>query len=152
MESVQNERIKTLLSWRDQARAELAELRKRQAEVEEEVSKKDSQLRNIIALLKSEGYAGGPGMASETRSGGSIADYAYSLLHDSGKPTYYKNLAAKILEAGITIPGRDPAANLLSHMGRDDRFKRVKRGTYALAEWNVKASIKPHRRKRRRQR
>lgn len=137
MELGQSDRVRTLLSWRDQVRKELAELRERQSRLGEEVSKKDGQLRSILALLESEGYAEGRSIASGLDPNGSIADCAYSVLRESGQPTYYKDLAARIMEMGISIPGKDAAANLLSHIGRDDRFQRVKRGTYALTEWKV---------------
>ena len=56
----------------------------------------------------------------------------------NGQPMH----AAKILEAlqanAITVPGRDPAANLRSHMSSDpdQRFKPVGQGAWALTEWD----------------
>ena len=152
MVSGDNERITTLLSWRDQIRQELAQLRKRQAELGEEVSRKDSQLRNILALLETEGYVEERGVATDLGRNGSIADCAYSVLRESGQPTYYKDLASRMLEMGISIPGKDAAANLLAHIGRDDRFRRVTRGTYALTEWKTKTLSKPTSRKKQRKR
>lgn len=137
MEIGQSDRVRTLLSWRDQVREELAELRKHQSSLGDEVSKRDSQLRSILALLESEGYVESRSIASGLDPNGSIADCAYAVLRESGQPTYYKDLAARVLEMGISIPGKDAAANLLSHIGRDDRFQRVKRGTYALTEWKA---------------
>jgi hypothetical protein len=53
-------------------------------------------------------------------------------------------LADKLREIGVHIPGNDRAANLLSHIGRDERFQRVKSGTYVLTEWKTRAMSKPH--------
>ena len=152
MEAEQNERVRILLSWRDQARERLVELRERQAELVRAISATDSQLRNVLALLESEGYSESRGIPSELYPNGPIADCAYSILDETGQPTYYKDLAARMLEIGVSIPGKDPAANLLSHIGRDDRFQRVKRGTYALTEWKLPKQKKRRAKRKRTQR
>jgi hypothetical protein len=57
-------------------------------------------------------------------------DVAHDVLMKEG-PLYYETLLAKLGEAGITIPGRNPGANLIAHMSRDSRFTRTGRGTYS---------------------
>jgi hypothetical protein len=57
-------------------------------------------------------------------------DVAHDILNKEG-PLYYETLLAKLGEAGITIPGRNPGANLIAHMSRDTRFTRTGRGTYS---------------------
>ena len=66
-----------------------------------------------------------------------VADTAYNVLKDAGVPMYYKDLCSAIIQAGFQIPGQDPATNLIAHISIDPRFKRVKRGTYALKGWKM---------------
>jgi len=65
------------------------------------------------------------------------SDIAYEVLKKTGIPMYYKDLCEAILRTGFEIRGEDPAANLIAHISIDPRFKRVKRGTYALKGWRV---------------
>lgn len=60
-------------------------------------------------------------------------DVAYDVLRKEG-PLYYETLLDRIQDTGITIPGRNPGANLIAHMGRDPRFRRTARGTYGASE------------------
>jgi hypothetical protein len=47
---------------------------------------------------------------------------------------HYREIAKAIVSAGLRIPGKDPASNLLAHMLRDSRFKKSsKRGYYELS-------------------
>ena len=66
-----------------------------------------------------------------------VADIAYDVLKDAGTPMYYKDLCAAILQKGFEVPGQDPATNLIAHISIDPRFKRIKRGTYALKGWRI---------------
>ena len=66
------------------------------------------------------------------------SDIAYEVLKNTGIPMYYKDLCEAILQAGFEIRGKDPATNLIAHISIDPRFKRVKRGTYALKEWKLR--------------
>lgn len=72
-------------------------------------------------------------MASKRRT----SDIAYEVLKNTGIPMYYKDLYEAISQTGFEIRGEDPAANLIAHISIDPRFKRVKRGTYALKGWKV---------------
>jgi len=65
------------------------------------------------------------------------SDIAYEVLKKAGIPMYYKDLCKAILQTGFEIRGEDPAANLIAHISIDPRFKRVKRGTYALKGWRL---------------
>jgi hypothetical protein len=69
-----------------------------------------------------------PGLDSDRRH---FIDVAHDILKREG-PLYYEQLLAKLQEAGATVPGRNPGANLIAHMSRDARFKRTGRGTYAV--------------------
>ena len=139
-----NEQIKSLLSWRDQIAGEQEDLRKRYKETAEELEKKDSQLRNIASLLESAGYLEKRRYPMELDVNASLADCAFYVLSRHGQPLYYKELSERLLQNGILIPGKNAAANLLSHIVRDSRFKRIKRGTYALSEWKYHTKVIKH--------
>jgi hypothetical protein len=70
-----------------------------------------------------------PSLSPEPQ-GRHFLDVAHDILKKEG-PLYYETLLAKLGEAGITIPGRNPGANLIAHMSRDTRFTRTGRGTYS---------------------
>ena len=138
MDGIDTDRLETLLAWKRKLDEELQELRARQNELNETIAHKETQVRNLRELLESEGHvvAGDPGR--EQAPNGSVADAAWRLIKDIGQPVYYKDLAERLRESGVTIPGRDPQANLLSYIARDQRFKRIARGTYALTEWRLR--------------
>ena len=69
-----------------------------------------------------------------------IIDATFNLLEELHQPMHYKDITSDLQERRIYIPGKDPSATLLSKMSRDSRFKRVKRGTYALSTWRIRAS------------
>jgi hypothetical protein len=112
-----------------------------------------AQAEHIVELLRAEGIElNGGSLRNITQ--GSVADAAYEYV--SGRrqqaPVHYRDLAEGIMSQGVPIPGKDPVANLLSHISRDQRFVRVGAGTYALAEWGITPapSTKRHRAKKRR--
>ena len=79
----------------------------------------------------------------------SYSDFAYEFLNNSDikKPLHYRDLYNDFLSKGIPVSGKDPAANLLTHISRDERFVRVAPGTYGLKAWGLepvkkKATIK----------
>lgn len=145
--STDADRIQALLQWQRQLADQLAELWSRRDELNEAIARKETQARNIRELLQSEGY-GVEGIVGNLRPpNGAVADAAYELIKDGGQPLYYKDLADRLIDAGLPIPGRDPQANLLSYVVRDQRFQRISRGTYALAEWGLR--VKSSRRKAR---
>ena len=82
----------------------------------------------------------------------SIADIAYEeLIEDTNKnPIHYRDLYNRIISKGIPISGKDPEANLLTHISRDTRFVRVSSGTYGLSEWGLIPMSKRNRRKKKR--
>ena len=136
-------RQETLIAWRDELVSQIARLREQQAALLDEMSRKEVQLRNIELLLESEGFLVPEQRVLRPGRDGSLSDRAFVILKETGKPWHYRQLADKLREIGVHIPGNDRAANLLSHIGRDERFQRVKRGTYALAEWKTRAVSKP---------
>lgn len=131
------------LIWRlENLRDEIAERREQVQVLLEEINVREQQAQQIIDLLEADsisvnGSLGGLGSMS-------VADMAYEVLSNFQEPTplHYRELAEAIMAAGKLIPGQDPAANLISHISRDERFMRVDRGTYALAKWGLQPAKK----------
>ncbi len=125
---------------------ELEELRARAAEIAALVNLREGQLKNLDELLGMEA-GGGPHAASPDVQAAQartlrLSDQAYEVLRDKGEPLHYRELARLMTTHGVYIPGQDPAANLIAHLSRDQRFARTEgRGVYGLLEWpSVKVS------------
>jgi hypothetical protein len=68
----------------------------------------------------------------------SVTDAAFNLLEELQQPLHYKYIAAKLQERNAYVPGKNPAATLLTRMTRDNRFRRTKkRGVYILSAWRL---------------
>ncbi|MCP3681859.1 MAG: hypothetical protein GY861_04140 [bacterium] len=132
-----NDHIETLIRWKEQLEKEHIVLRNRYSEIAEELSKKDAQLKNVVSLLESEGWMENGRLPSLAGGENSVGDAACAVLLELGHPVYYKEIANTLMSNGVFIPGKDPAANLLAHINRDERFSRVGRGIYALDEWGL---------------
>ncbi|APV43734.1 hypothetical protein Dform_00375 [Dehalogenimonas formicexedens] len=73
----------------------------------------------------------------------SITDLAFAYLEKVGKPSHYKEISRHVQNSGIQIVGKNPDAIILTRITRDNRFKRAhERGTYALANWNIRKKRK----------
>lgn len=110
---------------------ELETLRAEQRRVGDRLGVKEAQLKNIDELLAMEGEPNGPG-ESPAISMSTFLDVTVEVLRDSRAGIHYKELLEHLNTRGVNVPGRDPGANLLAHLGRDARFVRVGRGTYGL--------------------
>jgi len=119
------------------------------AKLEELQAKKkplEEAIQHLVALLHFEGYNVDTVKASnddDIEIFGlekiSVADACFSLLEELHQPLHYKEIAKKLQERHIYIPGKNPAATLLSRINRDKRFKRSKnRGVYALSTWRIR--------------
>ena len=116
----------------------------------EAIKQKEEQIAYIQKLLEAEGVT----LGSENLDGSmamSVSDVAYEILtkQNEHEPVYYRDLADTVLAEGKLIPGKDPYANLISHLSRDSRFVRTGRGTYALSSWGLKPAKKSGPRRRR---
>jgi hypothetical protein len=102
---------------------------------------------SIVQLLQIEGIGFDEQFLKDVRQV-SISDIAYDYLHASTekKPLHYMDIFNGLLAAGKPIPGKNPSANLLTHISGDKRFTRVSPGTYGLSEWGLEAP-KPKARK-----
>lgn len=65
----------------------------------------------------------------------SLADYAYQFLAETGRECHYKELAEQLMARGVSIPGKEPANNLVARICTDPRLVRPRRGFYGLREW-----------------
>lgn len=108
-----------------------------------EIGDKERQIGHIVELLaaervtiEGEGFQGVQPM--------SVSDMAYAVLsrQKERRPIHYRDLEHFIMAEGRLIPGKNPAANLISHLVRDDRFVRTGRGVYGLTEWGLEPAKK----------
>lgn len=124
--------LKVLEAKRAEVDQSLGELRNSLAKLAEDVNLKEAQLRNLDELLRLERPSRPlPGRRAQIGPVGFL-DAAEMKLRDGGRPMHYQELAKGLQADGIYIPGKNPAANLLTQMIRDGRFKKTGRGTYAL--------------------
>jgi len=128
---------------------ETIEDKKRVQELLKAISFREEQIEYIRKLLEAEGVAIN-GYELNSTLILSVSDMAYEVLsnQEEHKPIHYRDLADMIMAEGKLIPGKDPAANLIAHLSRDDRFNRTAPGTYALTEWGFKSAPKSRSRRR----
>lgn len=80
------------------------------------------------------------------------------ILAEAGTPLHISEIRNRYIATGRTIPGRGNESNLLIYMGRDPRFVRVTKGTYALSDGTTAIAqtqeppLKKQRKRRRRRR
>lgn len=146
---------------------ELSELNSVSSKIQEEYTRKldelqsqkkplEEALQHIDALLRFEGNNVNYGKAGvrasirvQANTNSTPTDAAFDLFTELHQPLHYKELTAKLQEKNVFIPGKDPAATLLSRINRDSRFKRTKkRGVYALSSWRMRDVKKKVSRKR----
>ena len=48
---------------------------------------------------------------------------------------HYREIVQKLQQRNIYVAGRDPGLNMIAHIHKDTRFRRPKRGHYALSKW-----------------
>jgi hypothetical protein len=144
-----------LTQKRSEVLDELETLRDQSVELASKIAVKESQLRNLDDLLALEnGSATTPNprermSPAEKKSSSSLTDQAAQALEEAGKPTHYKQLLGLLASKDVYVPGKDPGANLIAHITRDERFTRVGRGLYALSNWPSVRSAPRQKTKRR---
>jgi len=131
--------IKTLKAKLDDLQHIIIQEKKKVRVLLEDIKKREEQIDYIIKLIKAEGISL-DGITINAAIPMSVSDMAYEVLskQNDHKPIYYRELAEMIMAEGKLVPGKDPAANLIAHLGRDDRFVRTGSGTYGLKEWGLK--------------
>ena len=125
--------------------SELETLRSEQKRLADRVALKEVQLRNLDELLSMESIGD---IADDdevaTRGSAGFLDTAADVIREAKAPVHYQELLKQVNGKGVNVPGRDPAANLIAHIGRDQRFVRTGRGTYGLQ--GIHQSTSPTRR------
>ncbi len=135
--------VDVLRDKRAEVLADIEGLRAQASELAGRLAAKEGQLRNLDDLLSLE--TGNPearqdtdATAQRTQSAKTqrFTDAAVEILAERGEPIHYLELTKLLGERGIYVPGKEPGANLIAHMLRDERFTRAPaRGTYGLAAW-----------------
>jgi hypothetical protein len=135
---------------RSEVLREIEELRATLVQTSARIASKESQVRNLEDLLAIEQEPNrdqSPINGAASPRTGRIPDDAFQLLSEAGSPLHYREIARRLTSQGIHIPGKDPAANLLTQISRDQRFGRThRRGTYGLREWPSLQAARPVRR------
>jgi hypothetical protein len=123
-----------LLARRDEVVRELQEATQEVARLSEQLAVREAHLRNLEELIRIEGIgpASTPVGATNGRPSARFLDAAEALLRESRRPVHYLEVAKRLQADGVFIPGKNPAANLLTRMTRDRRFKKTGRGTYTI--------------------
>ncbi|MBI4299926.1 MAG: winged helix-turn-helix domain-containing protein [Chloroflexi bacterium] len=127
-----------LLSWKKLLLEEISELQRQLEPLAAELKRKREKVAAVERLLALEGIAPAGALAENGQASlrrQRLADMAFETLRAAGRPMHYRELCAAVAAAGFNVPGKDPATNLIAHIGPDPRFLRVKRGTYSLVEW-----------------
>ncbi len=113
----------------------------------------ENALVHVKALLKFEGYdldktEDEPSSSKQIQEQVSVRDAAYELLRELHQPLHYKEIASRLIQRNVNIPGKNSQATLLSKISRDKRFKRTKkRGVYTLTSPSALTQPK-HKRRR----
>jgi hypothetical protein len=123
--------VKSVQQETDQVAAELRKVLEQLDPLVEQRRRLEERARALKTVISTY-QPGAPGNKPAGESGERhFLDVANEILAAEGE-LYYEDLLARVREAGVTVPGRNPGANLIAHMGRDKRFRRVRRGTYAV--------------------
>jgi hypothetical protein len=147
-----NNYILELKNKLSQIQEEITHLQKLVENSLEKIDKQQKVAEHIIRLLEIEGVALEDSKIADFINK-SYSDLAFDLLAtmDKREPQHYREIYKAFVSKGIPISGKDPAANLLTHISRDERFVRVAPGTYGLKEWGLEPiKKKTTRRKRKR--
>ena len=127
---------------RTEVLSEIDGLRTQASDISGRIAAKEGQLRNLEDLLALEGGTVPAADGAEalpraaTTKSQRFTDAAVEILAGLGSPIHYLDLVRRLSERDVYVPGKEPGANLIAHMLRDERFSRANgRGMYGLAEW-----------------
>lgn len=134
----------------------LSELEEQLRPLQMEAGKIRAQLDLITKLLRvSGGDSSAPENTKQSHNGGravegqSPAAVIAEILSTADRALHISEIRDRYLAMGRIIPGKGTEANLIAYIVRDQRFKRVAKGTYALAaEGEIQAPPRPHRKRR----
>ena len=145
----EKEYIEMLEGKLQEVTSEINELQEKVRGLYADISIRQEQAQSSLQLLQFEGHKV-EGVDTEDVGQLNLSDLVFVYLEDLGKekPVHYRELANELLSRGTVITGKDPAANLLSHINRDERFVRTAPGTYGLEKWGLEP-MKTRRRSKR---
>jgi len=146
----QNDYVKSL-EWKlNEILSDLEDLQKELQRIYSEIADKQEQSKKILSLLAKEKIELDD-IDSSLVGDIPISDLAFEYLDSKGdkNPIHYIELTKSLMAKGKYIPGKNPSANLLTHINKDERFVRVSSGTYALKKWNLEIKEKRTVRKKR---
>jgi len=148
----QIEELKARLSSR------LAEVEEQLRPLQAEAGKIRTQLDLIAKLIRVsstdaiEKNANREEGTDESSAGESPTDTIAQILSISDGPLHISEIHNRYLATGKMVPGKGTESNLIAYMVRDPRFRRVAKGTYALADGNQPPPMRKRQRRRRRKR
>jgi hypothetical protein len=140
------QRLKELRVWREEANAKLEEGHAYLAEAQRRVKEAEERFSLIDQLMRLEAGEGA-GSAKELAERMDIEEHCEAILREAGKPLTIGELYAKLLENNVPIPGKGTKANVIARIQRDEGIIRIGRGVYGLPEFGI-PEVKPTRRKR----
>lgn len=133
----------------------------------EQVQRNERELKLILELLRVRGISSSE-FANEVFADGSsrqgsiqapngdvprLGDAVVDILRVAGQPLHIRDIVSKVLERGVSIPGRGEPANLIVHIRAHPEIVRPVRGMYGLREWGITdGQVKAARRRRVRRR
>ena len=75
----------------------------------------------------------GAGVRPEQSSASNLGDAIYQILR-AERPLHRRQVYERLVEMGMTIPGRDPVNNVGAHLSLDPRFMSIGGGVWDLAD------------------
>jgi hypothetical protein len=148
---------------RERLARQLSEVDVQLAPLQAERARLSVQLELVERALSVNGTAVPPKRAADAASPvppgprETVPAVVAKILAEAGEPLHISEIRNRYIASGHTIPGRGIESNLLIYMGRDPRFVRVTKGTYALSDGTSAIAQtqelplkKVHRRRRRR--
>jgi hypothetical protein len=134
----------------------LSELEEQLRPLQMEAGKIRTQLDLITKLLRVTGDDGSaPESKKQSHNGGRAVEgqppavVIAEILSTADRALHISEIRDRYLAMGRIIPGKGTEANLIAYIVRDQRFKRVAKGTYALAaEGEIQATPRPRRKRR----
>lgn len=135
--------INELKTKLENLRDEITILQKEIQSIFEKIEEKQKSVNYIVELLRIENVDINK-KDIEDISIKSVPDIVYDYLSTKKdkESMHYLEIFKNIYSNGILIPGKNPAANLLTQINKDNRFVRVAPGTYGLTEWGLQPVLK----------
>ncbi len=158
------DRMEDLRSWTNSLEAEADILRNEIAARQGRLSALEEELQLLRRLVRlhephaadapSNGVAsaGSAPKQARTRSASTadadLIEEVAQILDENGEPLHISMIRERLVERGVTIPGRGDDANIIVRISPlQDRFMRTARGTYALTSWGLQALTSPKRKR-----